>query len=943
MGRRRERRQGDSLEQGPRGGRMSVRSPGTAVDLIESRSGWFSSLPQGAALLSLALGSVVLLGRALDLSILHGLLPGITTVKSSAATSFILGGGSLLMLVRGREAYLWARIFAAGLLVLMTVAWVGVGLAEAGLTSIEPVGLGFQATFGFTLQGAALLLLTNKRLTARKIGAELALAAAFVGWAGLILYTYSAGLVSWESVSWMVFTSLGATVLGLGTAAADEVLSPFRVLRSDGPGGALARYLVPVVAITPFVLGWIDLAGQRAGWYEPTLGVAVLTIASSVLFAFLVVTYASRLDRSEARRQSAERVLRESAEFNTQIVASAQEGIVVVDEHQRCVLWNPFMERLTGVPAQDVVGKPLMQTTSLGVLTQLETMERALAGQHVEDDVERPTPSGSSAWLLVAHTPLKNADGGIRGAIVTVHDITELKQAEQALRESQKRTSTTLAALGVGVWELDLATRAVVWTENASPLLASSPDSIRALNDIIDRIHPDDRVPTLSAIDRAIATRSDFDVESRIVLPDGSIQWMRSKGRVVPDPTGGAERLIGVTSDVTGRHLLERQFLQAQKMEAVGQLAGGVAHDFNNLLTAILGYSAMVKEGISDPVGRKNVDEVIKAAMRATALTKQLLAFSRRETPEVVVLNANEVVRDLLDMLRRLIGEHVILRTTLAEKLHSIRTDRGQLEQVIVNLVVNARDAMPKGGRLGVNTANVRVASDVNAHGGLIPPGDYVVLGVTDTGIGISDEVRAHLFQPFFTTKVRGKGTGLGLATVHGIVAAAHGYIAVESELDKGATFKVYWPRSVDPVRESRPLNDDPPRLDVPSICTSVLIVEDEEAVRYLSRVILERAGHKVFEASTPEQAERMLSEIGPFDVLVSDLMLPGGRGTELFARMRLRHPALRVVFMSGYVDDEILKQTDVDATMRFIQKPFAAAALLDSVTSLLATDNARG
>jgi PAS domain S-box-containing protein len=920
---------------------MSVHSPGISVDLLESRSGWFSSLPLGAAFLSLAFGSVVLLGRAFDLSFLQSVLPGITTVKTSAATSFILGGGSLLMLVRGREAHLWARLFAAGLLALMIVGWVGLALTEVGLSTIEPVGLGFQATFGFTLQGAALLLLTNTRLTARMVGAELALAAAFVGWAGLILYTYSAGLVSWESVSPMVFISFGATVLGLGTAAADEVLSPFRVLQSDGPGGALARYLVPIVAITPFVLGWIHLAGQRAGWYEPTLGVAVLTIASSVLFAFIVVTYATRLDRSEERRQSAERVLRESAEFNTQIVASAQEGIVVVDEHQRCVLWNPFMERLTGVPARDVVGKPLMQATSFGVLTQLEAMERALAGQHVEDDVERPTPSGIPAWLLVAHTPLKNADGGIRGAIVTIHDITELKRAEQALRDSQKRTSTALAALGVGVWELDLATRAVVWTENASPLLASSPDSIRALNDLIDRIHPDDRVPTLSAIEGAIANKGDFDVESRVVLPDGTVRWMRSKGRVVPDPMGGAERLIGVTSDTTGRHLLETQFLQAQKMEAVGQLAGGVAHDFNNLLTAILGYSAMVKEGIGDPVGRKNVDEVIKAAMRATALTKQLLAFSRRETPEVVVLNANEVVQDLLDMLRRLIGEHVILTTSLAARIHSTRIDRGQLEQVIVNLVVNSRDAMPRGGHIEIDTANVHVESDVSAHGGPIPHGHYVMLAVSDTGIGISDEVRAHLFEPFFTTKGRGKGTGLGLATVHGIVAAAQGYIAVQSEIGKGAIFQVYLPASVDPVGEIRARNDDPPLREVPSIGATVLIVEDEEAVRYLARVILERAGYKVFEASTLEQAEAMLSDAGPIDVLVSDVMLPGGRGTDLYARLRSRYPALRVVFMSGYVDDEILKQTQLDSAMRFIQKPFAADALLSNVTSLLASANA--
>jgi PAS domain S-box-containing protein len=920
----------------------SVRPAGISVDFLGPGPGWFSSLPLAAAFVGLALGSVVILGRAFDLAILQSLLPGMTEVTPGAAGGFLLGGTSLLLFGR-QETRWWSRVLAAGLLVVMTVAWIGLVLAELGVVAVEPVGLGFQATFGFTLLGAALLFLTSERLSARMVGAELALAAAFVGWAGLILYTYSAGLVPWESISSMVFTSLGVTVLGLGTAAADEAISPFRVLRSDGPGGALARYLVPFVAIIPFILGWIHLAGQRAAWYEPTLGVAALTISSSVLFAFLVVTYASRLDRSEERRRSVERVLRESSEFNTQIVASAQEGIVVVDEHQRCVLWNPFMERLTGLPEHDILGKPLMQTTSLGVLTQLEAMEQALAGRHVEGDVEQPTSSGNLAWLLVSHTPLKTAAGGIRGAIVTVHDITELKRVEQALRETQKRTATALAALDVGVWEIDVTNGAVIWTENVSPLLASSPDSIRALSDIVDRIHPDDRATTVSAIEQAIATGGDFDVESRVVLPDGAIRWMRTKGRVVHDASFATECVIGVTSDVTGRHVLERQYLQAQKMEAIGQLAGGVAHDFNNLLTAILGYAGLVREGIGDPVGQKNIDEVIKAAMRASALTRQLLAFSRPETPETVVLNANDVVLDLLDMLRRLIGEHVVLTTDLAERLQSIRTVRGHLEQVIVNLVVNARDAMPKGGHIRIETANAHIDLAVSAHDSRIPPGDYVRISVSDTGVGISDEVRPHLFRPFFTTKGRDKGTGLGLTTVHGIVTAAHGYIAVESEVGKGAAFTVYWPSSAHPVLESLTRIIEPSHPDAPSIATRVLIIEDEEAVRYLSRVILERAGHTVFEAATLRQAETVLSEVGSIDLLVSDVILPGGRGPELFARLRIQYPALRVVFMSGYVDDDILSQTQLDPAMRFIQKPFTAEALLGSVTSLLGSAGAHG
>lgn len=934
------RRTGVSLDHGPHGGRTSPRPPGNTVPARDPRSGWFSSLPFVAACVSLALGTLVLFGWAFEIPAITGILPGISAVKASAATSFILGGASLLMLLRGAGAFLWARLFAAGLLVLMGVTWIGHLLAEAGLMTIEPVRMGLHAALGFTLQGIALLLLTKPRSEERSKGAETALGAAFVGWAGLIVYTYSVGLNSWESVSRMVFTSLGVTVLGLGTAAVDEI-GPLRVLRSEGPGGVLARYLVPFVAVAPFVLGWIHLVGRRAEWYEPTIGAAVLTIATTVLFAFLVVTYASRLDRSEERRHSAERVLRESSEFNTQIVASAQEGIVVVDEHRRCVLWNPFMERLTGIPAKDVVGKLLVEATSFGVLSELDSMDRALAGQHVEGDVERPDPSGSSAWLLVTHTPLKNSDGGIRGAIITIHDITELKRAEEALRESQKRTSTALASLGVGVWEIDLETRAVVWTENASPLLAASPDAIRTLADIVERMHADDREEASSAMERAITTKSGFDVESRVVSPDGGMRWMRSAGRVIADPAESHERLIGVTVDVTGRHLLEAQFRQAQKMEAVGQLAGGVAHDFNNLLTAILGYAALVKEGMNDPGRRRNVDEVVKAATRATALTRQLLAFSRQEVPEVTVLNANEVVTDLLDMLRRLIGEHMTLTTNLSEELDSIRTDRGQLEQVVVNLVVNARDAMPKGGGIRVETANLRLDSGLGAHSGQIPAGDYVTLSVSDTGVGMSDDVRSQLFKPFFTTKDRGKGTGLGLATVHGIVTGAHGYIAVESELGKGSTFRVYLPRVADAVDEPLAPSAEPVVITEECARSSVLIVEDEEAVRYLSRVILERAGHRVYEASTPEQAESLISDVGQVDVLVADVMLPGGRGPDLFERLRVKYPALRVVFMSGYLDEDVLEGAQVDPAMRFIQKPFAADALLGSVATLLDTAGA--
>jgi signal transduction histidine kinase len=541
------------------------------------------------------------------------------------------------------------------------------------------------------------------------------------------------------------------------------------------------------------------------------------------------------------------------------------------------------------------------------------------------------------AWIGIA--VLAVASVGL--AVLVLSYASELTQARAALREARERMSTALASLGVAVWEVEVRTRGVVWAENATALPASSSDPIRTVDDIVNRMHPDDRTVAMSAIEHAIAARTEFDVESRVILPDGGIRWVRNAGRMIAGQTSGTGRLIGVTTDVTSRHVLEAQFLQAQKMEAVGQLAGGVAHDFNNLLTAILGYSTLVKDSLTDPVGRRNVDEVIKAATRATALTKQLLAFSRQEVPAVVVLNANDVIQDLLDMLRRLIGEHIALTTTLAGDLEAIRSDRGQLEQVVVNLILNARDAMPQGGLIRIETANVRIDSEVFAQGGRIAKGEYVMVAVHDSGVGISDVVRPRLFQPFFTTKDRGKGTGLGLATVHGIVSAGHGYISVDSEIGKGAVFRVYWPRIASPERELQAWGAEPASQRATSTCSSVLIVEDEEAVRYLSRVILERAGYRVFEAGTPEQAESVLSQAGPVDVLIADVMLPGGRGPDLYERLRPRYPGLRVVFMSGYFDEILPEVTLVDPAMRFLQKPFVAEALLGHVADLLAPASA--
>jgi PAS domain-containing protein len=403
------------------------------LDPAGPRLVWLSASPHVAAFTGLAIGSVALLTSAFELAAFQDLLPGVGTEKLSVAASFILGGASLLMVIHGPAAAVWARLFAAGLLGLMAVTWIRLVVAEPGATTVESAPMGFHAALGFTFQGIALLLVTDKHPIRRRLGGQTALAVAFLGWAGLIVYTYSITLYPWDRISRMVATAFGVMVLGLGTAATDSINGPLRVLNSDGPGGALARYLAPFVVLAPFAGGLVHLAGLRFGWYEPSIGSAALTIASTIVFAFIVTTYSSWLD-----------------------------------------------------------GSPRY---------------------------------GNSA-----------------GAVTHVH------RAEDALRESsQNRTATALASLVVSVWEVDLATRAVVWTENVSPLLASSSGTIRTLDDILLRMHPDDRQDATAAIARAIAMNGAFDLESRMVLPDSTVRWMRSAGRVIVNQPAGIGRLIGVT------------------------------------------------------------------------------------------------------------------------------------------------------------------------------------------------------------------------------------------------------------------------------------------------------------------------------------------------------------------------------------------------------------
>jgi signal transduction histidine kinase len=393
-----------------------------------------------------------------------------------------------------------------------------------------------------------------------------------------------------------------------------------------------------------------------------------------------------------------------------------------------------------------------------------------------------------------------------------------------------------------------------------------------------------------------------------------------------------------VASRTAERHSLEDQLMQSQKMEAIGRLAGGVAHDFNNLLTVILGYNEMLRDRVAqDQMGVEYSDEILHAAGRASALTNQLLAFSRRQVAMPRVVDLNEVVRQIERMLRRLIGEDVELATQLAPGVALVNADPTHLDQIIMNLAVNSRDAMPSGGKLTIETSETDLDAEYAGRHIGVPPGRYTMLAISDTGSGMDTDTLAHLFEPFYTTKELGKGTGLGLSIVYGIVKQNGGEIIVYSEPGAGTAIKIYFPKasgSVDPVAAPRQL-PSPTHADA-----TILVVEDEEQVRMLTHTVLTRVGYRVLEATSASEAIRLLTEYqGAIDLLLTDVVMPEMRGMELASRAEAVRPGLPVLFMSGYTDAGVIHQGALDSAMPFIQKPFTAASLYQKVREVLSRE----
>jgi two-component system, cell cycle sensor histidine kinase and response regulator CckA len=482
-------------------------------------------------------------------------------------------------------------------------------------------------------------------------------------------------------------------------------------------------------------------------------------------------------------------------------------------------------------------------------------------------------------------------------------------------------------------------------TENAADMIAvvdvdgrrlyNSPSYERILGytpqelgtNSLEQIHPDDCDKVKKASLEAIRTGMGQSVEYRMCHKDGNWRTLESRTSTILDPRGKVERLVIVNRDITQRKLLEEQFRQAQKMEAVGRLSGGVAHDFNNLLGVIIGYGEIVQERIAatDPL-RSSVDEILKASHRAASLTRQLLAFSRQQVLDPKILDLKTVVKDMEKMLQRLIGEDIELKTDLAPAGARIKADAGQIEQVVLNLAVNARDAMPNGGKLVLATSNFHMDEDsVRRYPYPVSVGDYLLLTVSDTGVGMDAATRARVFEPFFTTKEKGKGTGLGLSMVYGVVKQSGGYIDVTSEPNAGATFKIYLPKAEGAV-VPQPQTELLASLHGTEM---VLLVEDERSLRVLARRQLESCGYSVLEAGSGTDALEVAGKYpGTIHLLLTDVVMPGMNGRILAQELVRHRPQLGVIYMSGYTGQVVGADGVLNEGSCFLAKPFTREEL---------------
>jgi PAS domain S-box-containing protein len=917
---------------------MSIRNPGWGSLQLAAALGLYAS----------AAGLLCLIGWVAGIHRLTAWGGGIS-MQPNTALAATAAGAALVLLTRGRRPIAMAFALIAGVIGLATIlehvtgvdlgidALLTFGRPWAGTATVLPGRMGPPASISWTLLGVGLLsALGGSRR--RQSAAGLGLAAVSIAALSLIGYILGADpLYSVAALTGIALqTSTIIVAVGFGLVAALPDCQPMRSLLEPSGAGLLARRAVPFIVIVPIVLGILRLRGQDAGLYDNGMGTALVVLAFIIMTSAGLWWCVAAVSRHEHALGVANLALRENEERFRRLADAMPQIVYVTNANGQLTFINQQWKNYTGrhsATAEDVT----LSVHPEDVPMLAEGWERARkSGEDYTTEFRlRSASEGTYRWFLTRSVAIKDEQGRIVQWYGTSTDIDDQKQAEVALRESEQRFRAFADAAPAILWvtgpDGSCTFRSRGWFEFTGQTEAAALGF-----GWLDAVHADDRhasrASLLSATDRQVP----FTLEHRVCGANGEYRWAISAGR----PRFGASgEFVGYSASVIDIHDLKRaeeQLRQGAKMEAIGRLAGGIAHDFNNQLNAVSGFAEFAA---SDPGfgarARQDLQEVIKATERMADLTRQLLAFSRQQVLKPETLQLNAAVMDGLSLLQRLIGSHVEMSMELSEEPTWVRVDRAQLLQVLMNLTINARDAMPQGGRLRIRTGRVEVLGreDLQRPGEeAVHPGVYVLLSVADTGTGILPENLSHIFEPFFTTKEVGQGTGLGLATVHGIVTQSQGHIRVESQLGEGSTFTVLFPAAQG-------------LMDVPEVPTSrregisgparLLVVDDEGAVRSLVTRTLEAEGYEVIQARDGGEALECLAH-NSVDVVLTDVIMPKLGGRKLGERLAADFPDVPVIWMSGYPRDTAFGATSLAGSPLFLQKPIPLDVLIRTVDSVL-------
>jgi two-component system, cell cycle sensor histidine kinase and response regulator CckA len=667
---------------------------------------------------------------------------------------------------------------------------------------------------------------------------------------------------------------------------------------------------------------------------------------------------ASIADCTVTRR--AEDALRESEASYRSLVETAIDPVFTCDIEGRYLFVNAAAARMLGRAPADVIGRTPGELFPPQVAAGYQAGPRQVieSGESLISE-NRVEIGGQELWFSSVLQPIRDADGRITKAQGVVRDITRLKAAEFALRENEERLRQAVGASKIGIFDHDHLTDEMYFSPEQREILGLGVEERVSGRDLhappgsrtfMDLIHPDDR----SRIDAEVARAHKsghgvFDVEYRIVRRDGTPRWVTTRSQTFFEGEGEAchpVRTVGATRDITDEKTaeqehahLQQQLLQATKMESIGRLAGGVAHDFNNMLNVIIGHVEFALDQVdaSHPIAGDLV-EVQHAAQRSADLTRQLLAFARRQAIAPRVIDLNDYVDKMLSMLRRLIGESVTLAWQPTEGLACVEIDPTQVDQILANLTANARDAIAGVGQVTIRTDNVAFDAAYCRVHPAVRPGTWVMLELADSGRGMDQDTLDHIFEPFYTTKAEGQGTGLGLATVYGIVEQNRGFILASSRLGGGTTVQIFLPRAA----QAAAATASAPTKKREGGSETLLVVEDEPMLLKVTQTILQRLGYTVLAAGTPSQAIRFVEEQGDvIRLIVSDVVMPEMNGPDLVTRLIGMAPHLKCLFVSGYFTSAILPEGVVKAGAQFLQKPFAADDLAAKVRALLAEPTA--